>query len=183
MEREKWKTYWDCNRLRKGGCSAKAVTVMNSEDVIILRGPAQSKHDIHPPNREDGETEVIVDRLNRVVSSHPEHPPAQIIRAGLADVPVSVLTQLSNCKPQKIMEDFEKAIINACADIYPGTDYSGCFYHFCQSLYRKIQAEGLQELYNNPINGEIKVWSHTLMALAFVPEEDVALTFCGICGG
>lgn len=47
---------------------------------------------------------------------------------------------IGNCKPQKIMGDFEKAVINACADTYPETAYSGCFYHFCQSLYRKIQS-------------------------------------------
>ena len=41
-----------------------------------------------------------------------------------------------------IMCDFEKAAINAIMRTYPDTCVSGCFFHFCQSSYRKIVSSG-----------------------------------------
>lgn len=60
--------------------------------------------------------------------------------------------------------------------MYPGIHDSGCFFHFCQFIYRKVQGEGLQQQYNDAADRNIKLWTHILMALAFVPEEDVRLT-------
>ena len=44
-------------------------------------------------------------------------------------------------------------------------------------IYRKIQAEGLQEAYNNTDNRSIKKFSHMLLGLAFIPIDDVKEAF------
>ena len=70
------------------------------------------------------------------------------------------------------MTDFELAILNACQEVLPFSARSACFFHFCQSLYRKIQSQGLQAAYNSP-DRTVKDFTHKLAALAFVPIADV----------
>lgn len=36
---------------------------------------------------------------------------------------------IKNFQPLHIMTDFEKGIINACAEIYPDAELNGCFFH------------------------------------------------------
>jgi len=68
--------------------------------------------------------------------------------------------------------DFEKAVISATQTIF-GSNLTirGCFYHMCQSSYRKIQDLGLTNMYKN-----IDEFSHfcgMLDGLAFLPLERV----------
>lgn len=79
---------------------------------------------------------------------------------------------IENCVPRRIMVDFEKAILNACEEMYD-VEISCCFFHLGQSVYRNVQSSGLQEEYNDPNDRTIKVNVHMLLALAFVPSEDV----------
>lgn len=74
-----------------------------------------------------------------------------------------------------VMTDFEMAIINAVEkmDVVVKT----CFFHLRQSLYRRIQQEGLQEAYNNPDDRSIKEAAQMMCATAFVPVEDVEEAF------
>jgi len=72
--------------------------------------------------------------------------------------------------------DFEQSIINATKKII-GVEIHACLFHLCQSLYRRIQAEGLQSQYNNPENRSIKIAAQMTGALAFVPPEKVVETF------
>ena len=53
------------------------------------------------------------------------------------------------CIPQTIMCDFKKAVLNACNTVFPEVEPSACFFHLGQSMYRRIQAEGLQVKYND----------------------------------
>lgn len=57
------KTYWDCNRLRRGQCSARAITTMRGDEVIV-RVTSSNKLDPddpdeffsvhqHPPSHEE----------------------------------------------------------------------------------------------------------------------------------
>lgn len=41
-------------------------------------------------------------------------------------------------EPNIIMTDFERAAINAFQNAFPNAEYRGCFFHFCQSLWRKV---------------------------------------------
>lgn len=75
------------------------------------------------------------------------------------------------------MTDFEKGIFNACAVVFSRTPIYTCFYHFGQSMYRKIQSEGLQQFYNNPENRNLKLQTHMQLSLAFLPPDDVANVF------
>jgi len=79
-------------------------------------------------------------------------------------------------KPQFVMTDFEQSIINATMKIIE-VEIHTCLFHLCQSLYRRIQAEGLQSQYNDPENRNIKITAQMTGALAFVPPEKVVETF------
>ena len=85
--------------------------------------------------------------------------------------------KISHCRPEKIMTDFEKAIINACEQIFPGVQITCCFFHLGQSVYRHVQASGLQVAYNNPKDRTIKIYVHMMLSLAFVPVKDVRRVF------
>jgi len=65
--------------------------------------------------------------------------------------------RIRGCVPAKVMADFEKAIINASLPTFPDVDVFSCFFHLGQSMYRKIQREGLQEAYNDPLDRELKI--------------------------
>ena len=60
------------------------------------------------------------------------------------------------CLPTKILTDFELAIIDAASSTYPDSSIKCCFFHLCQSIYRKVQEFGLQVRYNNPKEKVIK---------------------------
>ena len=65
------------------------------------------------------------------------------------------------------MTDFELGIINACTEVFPTVQVRCCFFHLGQAVYHRVQAEGLQEAYNDA----------TDLALAYVPVDDVPKVF------
>ncbi|KAJ6641761.1 hypothetical protein Bhyg_06704, partial [Pseudolycoriella hygida] len=73
-------------------------------------------------------------------------------------------------QPKKIMIDFEKAAHKAAEDVFEGVEVSGCFFHFCQCLYRKIQECGLQKTYIEDATFAMNM--RCIAALAFVPVHD-----------
>ncbi|KAE9536135.1 hypothetical protein AGLY_007358 [Aphis glycines] len=73
-------------------------------------------------------------------------------------------------KPQFVMTDFEQSIINATKTIVR-VEIHTCLFYLCQSLYRRIQAEGLQSQYNNPENRSTKIAAQMTGALAFVSNH------------
>lgn len=84
---------------------------------------------------------------------------------------------VSQCNPQRILTDFELSIINACREVYPQVLVTGCFFHLGQALYRRVQEEGLQVAYNDPDDRSLKLYTHMLLSLAFVPVTDVEIAF------
>ena len=65
---ENRKIYWDCQKCRHGQCKGRAVTTYNGDAIVVLKGlftNPKSDND-HPPNREEGETEIVCDRLKRL---------------------------------------------------------------------------------------------------------------------
>ena len=91
----KERVYWDCRLLRRGTCTARAITSDPSDggNIEVFKGPDGSKHD-HPPNREETTAEVIIERVKRKAVAHPADPPARILRAELQGVSADVLSQL-----------------------------------------------------------------------------------------
>ena len=73
--------------------------------------------------------------------------------------------------PETILMDFEKAAMNAFSSNFPGAAINGCFFHLGQSVWRKIQAVGLQHRYMDD-----KAFAERLrrvLGLAFVPVDQV----------
>ncbi len=46
-------------------------------------------------------------------------------------------------RPRSINVDFELANILAIRNHYPNSSIHGCYFHFCQAIYRKVQELGL----------------------------------------
>ena len=76
-----------------------------------------------------------------------------------------------DASPETIMTDFEPAIVSASRQEFPMARHRGCFFHFSQCIFRRIQAKGLQRRYETDVEFAMKM--RLLSALAFVPTEDV----------
>lgn len=77
--------------------------------------------------------------------------------------------------PKKILVDFERAAMNAFSLAYPDATVTGCYFHLCQSITKKVNEIGLKTEYEN--NNEVRGYVRCLPALAFVPPEDVLEAF------
>jgi len=80
--------------------------------------------------------------------------------------------------PKSILTDFEQAEINAFKDVFPNVEMRGCFFHFNQCIWRKIQGSGeLQARYQDTVDPNFAFNVRKISALAFVPVEDVEKAF------
>ena len=86
-----------------------------------------------------------------------------------------VLRLKPGLNPRSVLVDFEQAAINAFHAVFPNSTLKGCFYHLSQNIYRKVQAEGLQERYAS--DEGISQTTRMLAALVFVPTNRVVDTF------
>ena len=59
--------------------------------------------------------------------------------------------------------------------MFPNVTILGCLFHLGQSLWRRIQNDGLSGAYRDDEN--VKMYSKMLIALSFVPPEDVGAAF------
>lgn len=84
-----------------------------------------------------------------------------------------------NFNPISLMADFELACHNAARAVFPQTRIVGCLFHLGQNLWRKVQDLGLANQY--AAVEEIRMQTKMLVALAFVPPEDVAEAFDELC--
>ncbi|XP_072175117.1 uncharacterized protein [Diadema setosum] len=75
--------------------------------------------------------------------------------------------------PTRIVSDFEIGVKRAVAIQFPQAEHKGCFFHFCQAVYRKVQELGLQGQYNNPEQPETRNFVRKLMASGFLPQAEV----------
>ncbi|XP_076808608.1 uncharacterized protein LOC143451766 [Clavelina lepadiformis] len=77
--------------------------------------------------------------------------------------------------PRSVQIDFELASKAALIEAFPQTHIYGCYFHLGQSLWRKIQENGLQRLYVQDDN--IRMALKMLLALAFLPVDEVSDAF------
>ena len=79
--------------------------------------------------------------------------------------------------PQYVVLDFELAAHNAWTAARPGNppQIRGCFFHFSQCLWRKLQNLQLQQLYNNDV--EFRLWAKSMLALPLLPTYEVEVAF------
>ncbi|CAF0797118.1 unnamed protein product [Adineta ricciae] len=83
--------------------------------------------------------------------------------------------------PCLLMTNFEQGVSRAVSIMFAGaTVHKGCFFRFCQAIYRNVQFTGLSSAYfeNLMIRSVIRQ-----MALALVPEEHVLSLFAGLGAG
>ncbi|KAL8617637.1 hypothetical protein ACOMHN_038029 [Nucella lapillus] len=73
--------------------------------------------------------------------------------------------------PQIIQTDFEIAAIQAYQISFPQSRIRGCFFHFTQSLWRKVQNLGLAVPYREL--QEVKSFVRRMAALPLVPLEEL----------
>jgi len=77
--------------------------------------------------------------------------------------------------PRTVLFDFEKAAMNAFGTAYPNATITGCDFHLCQSVIRKVNEDGLKTEYEN--DDAVRGFVRCLPALAFVPLPDVQEAF------
>ena len=77
--------------------------------------------------------------------------------------------------PLDVILDFERATINAVRIVFKDSSIHGCFFHFCQNIWRHVQAVGLQSKYADDLNFAVNI--RMLMALALVPTDNVVKAF------
>jgi MULE transposase domain len=70
-------------------------------------------------------------------------------------------------RPARVMCDFEQSLILAVQAQLPGAVVSGCYFHFCQNLYRKVQQLGLGPAYER--DQQLQKAVRMLMALGYLP--------------
>lgn len=89
---------------------------------------------------------------------------------------LSVLKEkINDFQPEEIIVDFEIAFYKTFGKLFENTRIKGCHFHFGQCAFGHVKMLGLQQLYSEDIlfMSAIKM----LIALAFVPVEDVVYTY------
>lgn len=79
--------------------------------------------------------------------------------------------------PTVVLVDFEQAIISSVERHFLEALIRACFFHLSQSVFRHVQSEGLQSLYNNEDDPQIRDATRQMCALAFVPVQHVKRVF------
>ena len=86
-----------------------------------------------------------------------------------------IKNDLPSCKLEYVISDFEQAIKISFEATFPNTKMYFCYFHFCQSLFKKFIILGFKKIYEE--NGEIRRFFKCITALAFVPESSVFLEY------
>ena len=81
---------------------------------------------------------------------------------------------IPNFNPIFAIGDFELAPRKALEDIFPSNTIFACWFHFTKAIYERILKIGLSKLYKT--NKTFKKWIQNLMALPFLPEEQIRST-------
>ncbi|MPC25779.1 hypothetical protein E2C01_018901 [Portunus trituberculatus] len=66
--------------------------------------------------------------------------------------------------PTDFLIDYEQAARRANEETFP---VKGCFYHLSQNVYRRVETDGLQQLYQTDQDFSLKI--RMIPALAFCP--------------
>ncbi|CAF4145951.1 unnamed protein product, partial [Adineta steineri] len=78
-------------------------------------------------------------------------------------------------QPEQIMSDFETSLMPAVSTEFPMCVHKGCYYHYSQCLYRRIQSSGLAVDYTH--DESLRSCCKKLMALPFLPVDEVETSF------
>lgn len=81
-----------------------------------------------------------------------------------------IKNKIPNFLPKTIMMDFEHTLILACSEVFSTSQCKGCYFHFTQSIQRKI-CEKYKANYNKNLDFKLKI--KMLCSLAFLPLNKV----------
>ncbi|XP_053957836.1 uncharacterized protein LOC128862995 [Anastrepha ludens] len=70
-------------------------------------------------------------------------------------------------------------LISAVRNCFPNTDLRGCFFHFSQIIWRKVQKERLVKKYGNSEIFSLQL--RMLKSLAFVPSDEISEYYNSLC--
>lgn len=73
--------------------------------------------------------------------------------------------------PPSVQLDFELAVHNAASQVFPGVELKGCFFHYTQCIWRKVQQLGLTTTYQT--DSELYRFVRRAAVLPLVPVEHV----------
>jgi len=78
-------------------------------------------------------------------------------------------------RPRTIVSDFEISLITAIETEMPQVRTSGCYFHFCQSMWRRIQNVGLSRGYRRC--SRLRKHVRKFMAIGYLPPALVRQNF------
>ena len=86
---------------------------------------------------------------------------------------IKKLLPTSNAKTVTL--DFEAAMWHATSKVFPNVEILGCFFHWSQALWNKVQEFGLQTAYNS--DDKTHKYICKLLFLAYLPPEHIGPIF------
>ena len=81
--------------------------------------------------------------------------------------------------PSSVLSDFEQAFMDALQLNFPTAEHRGCYYHYSQAIWQKVQALGLQEECSSE-DGILKSFVQNTEATCFVPPKFVRVAWQGV---
>ena len=97
---------------------------------------------------------------------------------GYIDVLTSVKNIIGDNRLEEILIDFESAMWGAIRCVFPEVNIKGCTFHWTQSVWKKIQEQGLAPAYFNDEGSQI--YLRKLMSLPFLPPEFIPTVFLNL---
>ena len=90
-----------------------------------------------------------------------------------------ILTKIDSvspgARPSTIIIDYEQAVINVFKRLIPNISLHGCFFHYCQAIWRKVKELGMVRLYTN--DDYFRTLIKSFSALAFVTPQQIPDAF------
>lgn len=77
----------------------------------------------------------------------------------------------SSYQPQRVVVDFEAAVIKCLRNRLPGVSVVGCSFHFRNAIWKKLQDLGLAAFFNQDL--DFQEWIRMIYSLSFVPLDKV----------
>ncbi|KAL4098980.1 hypothetical protein QTP88_023483 [Uroleucon formosanum] len=147
-------------------------TFIKSQKGTILK---ESCH-YHAPNSANIQVREILEKIKGDAKRN-QVSTRNLISEAVTTVPLVVAAQLPSqslisrtirrdLNPSSIIIDFKQPFILAFKDVFPNSEIKGCFFYFQQCIWRKIQENGLQNMYAEDVEFSLQI--RHLCALAFV---------------